>query len=140
MNLKFAFAVNSQGLFEKKHFGDSDIFLIYELKDDKMLLVSEVANLFKNLEHGQGKKGDFIADLLKKSDVNVLVSMQFGENIKIVNQHFIPIVIYTPNNNEISEIIIKHKHWILDEWNSKSTNYSLFTIKSGIFKEKIRRK
>ena len=140
MNLKFAFAVNSQGVFEKQHFGDSDKYLIYEQKDDKMLLVSEVANTFKDMEHGQGNKGDLIADLLKKNDVNVLVSMQFGGNIKIVNKHFIPIVIYTPNSNEISEIIVKHNHWIVDEWNSKSSDYNLFTIKSGVFKEKIKQK
>ena len=138
MNLRFAFAVNNQNNFEKNHFGDTEKFQIYEIQEDKMVLSSEVENIYRNMGHGTQNKGDFIADLLKKKNVNVLVSMQFGKNIQVVNKHFIPVIIYTSKIEEIINVLTKHIHWIEDEWNNKSSNYKLFTIKSGIIKTIIK--
>ena len=137
MNLKFAFAVNNENNFEKNHFGDTEKFQIYEMQEDKMVLSSEIKNTHKDMEHGTKNKGELIANLLKEDNVNVLVSMQFGKNIKVVNKHFIPVIIYTSKIEEIINILTKHIHWIEDEWNNNSSNYKLFTIKSGIIKSKI---
>ena len=61
MDLRFAFAVNNENQFEKKHFGDADKYLIYQEESDKIVLLSEVLNHFKLLdeevEHGS-KKGE----------------------------------------------------------------------------------
>ena len=141
MNLKFAFAVNKANQFEKKHFGDADKYLIYEQVDDEMVLIGEEINNFKLLdeehEHGSKRKGDAIIKLLKGKEVNVLVSMQFGKNIKMVNEYFIPVIIYSEKPESTVNILNKHLHWIKDEWDKNSSDYKLFKIKSGILKSSI---
>ncbi len=79
-------------------------------------------------------------DFLKEKDVGVMVSMQFGKNVKRINELFIPIIIYSENVHESIDVMNKHMHWILDEWNEKQTDYKLFTIKSGILKSVIKKK
>ena len=142
MNLKFAFALSKNNVFEKKHFGDTDKFVIYEVKSDEIILVKEIDNPFYSIdeekEHGSKLKAESIIKYLKEEGVNVLVSMQFGKNIKRINSHFIPIIIYSQETKEVIQVINKHLHWINNELNnSKKEAYSLFTIKSGILKSKI---
>jgi len=141
MKLRFAFAVNKANKFEKKHFGDADKYLIYEQVDDEMVLIVEEINNFKLLDeeyiHGSKRKGDAIIKLLKEKEVNVLVSMQFGKNIKMVNEYFIPVIIHSEKPEDAIKILSKHLHWIKDEWINNSFDYKLFTIKSGILKSSI---
>jgi hypothetical protein len=47
MNIRFAFAVNNNKQFEKKHFGDTDKLLIHKQVDDKIVFSSEEINHFK---------------------------------------------------------------------------------------------
>jgi len=143
MDLKFAFALNKDNTFEKKHFGDTEKFAIYEVDTDKIVLIKEIDNPFYSIdeetEHGSKLKAESIIKYLKDDGVNVLVSMQFGKNIKRINSHFIPIIIYSQKTKEVIEVINKHLHWINNELNnSKKDAYSLFTIKSGILKSKIK--
>lgn len=141
MNLCFAFAVSENNQFEKKHFGDADKYLIYKQDGDGIKLFSEEINKFKLLdeevEHGSKKKGEAIIQFLKKRNVNVLVSRQFGKNINRVNSHFIPVKISVDRPDEILDVLYKQLPWIEDEWNNNSSNYNLFTIKSGILKTSI---
>lgn len=144
MGLKFAFAVNLEGSFTKKHFGDTDQFLIYEVVDNNLVHKSSIKNDFSSFdeeqEHGSKKKAKAIINFLKKKDVGVMVSMQFGKNVKRINEHFIPIIIYSENVQDAIDAINKHMHWILDEWDEKQEGYKLFTIKSGILKSVIKKK
>ncbi len=141
MNLYFAFAVNENNQFEKKHFGNADKYLIYKQDGDGIKLFSEEINKFKSLDeqvkHGSKKKGEAIIQFLKGKNVNVVISKQFGKNINIVNNHFIPVKISVDQPDEILNILVKHLHWIKDEWDNNSSDYNLFTIKSGILKSSI---
>jgi predicted Fe-Mo cluster-binding NifX family protein len=141
MDLRFAFAVNNNNQFEKKHFGDADKYLVYQLESDKIVLSSDEPNRFKLLdekvEHGSKRKGKAIIEFLKEKNVNVLVSQQFGKNIKLINEHFIPVKISSENPDEVIQILIRHIHWIKDEWEHNKSNFKLFTIKAGILKSSI---
>ncbi|NQT78352.1 MAG: hypothetical protein HQ565_11605 [Bacteroidetes bacterium] len=141
MNLRFAFAVNKDNQFVKKHFGDADKYIIYELKDGCLEQISEEINQFKLLDekhtHGSVKKGNAIIDFLKGKGVNVLVSMRFGKNIKMINEHFVPVQISVKYPEEVINILKKHVHWIADEWENNKSDYKLFTIESGILKSSI---
>lgn len=143
MNLRFAFAVNNNGNFEKKHFGFADKYLIYEQISDKIVLSGEETNKFKLIdkehEHGSKKKGEVIIKFLREKEVNVLVSMKFGNNIKMVNKYFIPVIIYSEKTEEVINVLSKQLHWIKDEWENKSSDFKLFTIKSGILKSSIKK-
>ena len=137
MTKTFAFALTGENNFEKQHFGDADKFQIYEIKNDKFALVSELENIFKSEAHGDKNKADNIINLLEENNVKILVSMQFGRNIKFVNKHFIPVIIYNQQPKEVIEVLEKHLRWIDEELELKSGDYRLFTIKSGIMKSKI---
>ena len=141
MNLIFALAVNKENKFERRHFGDADKFLIYKQGNDKIVLESEENNIFKLMdevhEHGSKKKGQAIIDFLQKKDVNVLVSMQFGKNIRLINKPFIPVKISEEYPDEIIKVLTKHIHWIKNEWDRNKLNHKLFIINSGILKVSI---
>ena len=141
MDLQFAFAVNNENQLEKKHFGDADKYLIYHQESDKLVLSSEEPNRFKLLdeevEHGSKRKGKAIIEFLKEKGVNVLVSRQFGKNIKLINEHFIPVIVSSEKPDEVVRILIRHLHWIQDELEHKKSNFNLFTIKTGILKSSI---
>jgi len=141
MNLKFALAVNNDNQFEKKHFGDADKYLIYQQESGKIVFLSEEVNSFKMMDeeiaHGSKRKGNAIIDLLKSKEVNVLVSRQFGKNIKLVNEYFIPVVVISEQQDEVIQILNRHIHWIEDEWRKNTSNFKRFTIKSGILKSPI---
>lgn len=141
MNLRFAVAVNNDLKFERMHFGDADRYLIYTPESGKMILLSEEINKFRlldeEIEHGSKRKGNAIIKFLKEKEVNVLVSTQFGKNIKMVNKHFIPVKVPLKHPDEIITISNKHLHWIEDEWKNNKSDFKLFTIKSGILKSSV---
>lgn len=143
MNLKLALAVSNNNQFEKKHFGDADKYQIYQQKNEKLVLLSEEDNQFKMLdeekEHGSKSKGNTIIEFLKDKGVNVLVSRQFGRNIKLINEHFIPVIISSEQPGNVLQILTRHIHWIKDEWEENKSNFKLFTIKSGILKSAIKK-
>lgn len=137
MKIKVAFAVNQKNEFEERHFGDTYKFLIYKFNNESFSLVSEQINVYKNLPHGTKNKGDSITELLKKHETNVLISKQFGKNLAIVNKSFIPITVSHNTPDEVMEVLKSQIHWVEDELKNKTSDYSLFTINSGIMKSKI---
>lgn len=140
--IKIAFAVGESDKFEAKHFGDADKFLFYEYLNNELTPITEIKNQFKNLDkenkHGSIEKGNAIIDLLKENETSILVSKQFGKNIKMINKHFIPVIISDNNLNLILEAIKKHIKWIIDELEGKKEEYKLFTIKEGVIKSIIK--
>ena len=141
MKLRFAFAVNQENQFQKKHFGDAHQYLIYALESGKMSLISAEINKFRLLdekvEHGSVRKGNSIIEFLKRKNVNVLVSTQFGKNIKLVNRYFIPVKVPLKEPEEVLSILAKHAHWFEDEWKNNPSEFKLFTISSGILKTAV---
>ncbi len=141
MNLRFAFAVNNENHFEDCFFGDAAKFLIYEAISGKLKFISEVANDFKSEiednNSGNNEKANNLIKYLLQDDVKVIVSKQFGENIRIVNEYFIPVIMSSENPEKAAEVINSHLHWIEDELNNFSSGYKLFTINSGILKSTV---
>jgi len=138
---RFAFAVNEQNRFEKKHFGDADKYLIFEWDKDGFIKKEEALNRFRDYDetqaHGSKKKGGAIIGFLKEKGVKVIVSMQFGKNITLVNQHFVPIIINQPDTSHAIESITKHIKWIEDEFKINQSGFNVFSINNGILKRKI---
>jgi predicted Fe-Mo cluster-binding NifX family protein len=140
MKITFAFAVNNQGLFENNHFGEAENFAIYTSSENELKLSEILPNPMKNKEedeHGLKSKALYIISILKSKDVNVLVSKQFGKNIKIVNQHFIPVIIHEENPEQITTIISRNINWLKDELKNRDSDYMLFRIKTGILKSMV---
>ncbi len=141
MNLRFAFAVDNNGDFQKKHFGDADKYIIYEHDSKELVFIDEIININRDLdeehEHGSKKKGQAVIEYLKEMSVKVVVSMQFGKNIKMVDKHFIPIIVEKDNLEDITKIIESNINWINEEALRDKENYMLFRINKGIFKQQF---
>jgi len=141
MNLLFAFAVNKNNQFEDRFFGDADKFLIYKIISGELKLTHEIVNEFKyDIKENSFQQRERTENLIKYllgNDVKVIVSKQFGENIKIGNGFFIPVIISKENPEEAVSIINEYLHWIEDELNNFSSGYKLFTINSGILKSAV---
>jgi len=146
MKLRFAFAVNREGHFEKKHFGDADQFLIYEInvEQDEVKQVTSLENRIKQQydeqKHGLPEKGKAIIALLKEYNVDILVSRQFGKNITLVNEQFIPVIITRETPDEVIEVIRRHIKWLEDEKTNHPGSHRLFRIDKGILKLNIENK
>jgi len=105
MTLRFAFALNGNNEFENRHFGDSEKFAIYEWDGKEFRNIHEDVNTFKDDDehehhHGDKNKGKQIVKHLGQKDVKVLVSKQFGRNIKVIDQHFVPVITSAKNVDE----------------------------------------
>ena len=141
MKITFAFAVNNQGLFENNHFGEAENFAIYSSSENEFQLSEILPNPMKNKhlesEHGLKDKALQIISVLKEKEVNVLVSRQFGKNISIVNQHFIPVIIHEENLEQAKTILSRNINWLKDELKNRDSDYMLFRIKTGILKSTV---
>ncbi|MFO7829539.1 MAG: hypothetical protein R6V23_13010 [Bacteroidales bacterium] len=141
MNLRFAFAINKQNQFDERFFGNADKFAIYELVSGRLEQLFEIENEFKDDAIDDLKineqKAESITKKLLTNDIKVIVSKQFGENIKLVNEYFIPVKIFSDLPDDAIQAINSHVHWIQDELNNFRSGYKLFTIKSGILKTSI---
>ncbi|GET23073.1 NifB/NifX family molybdenum-iron cluster-binding protein [Prolixibacter denitrificans] len=137
-SLRFAFAVSQGHAFEKKHFGEAEQFLIYEYKDDELTLIDEYRNPFirpeEHYTHGSSRKGKAIISFLKELDIDVLVARQFGRNLHMVREHFIPVIISATCIGEVTEVLLKHIFWLMEERRKVDNHYGLYQINLGILK------
>jgi len=141
--IRFALAVNRDGRFEKRNFGDASRFLVYEWDGRQWVFLHEKPNIFKEEEdnpvHGLPEKGRNIMEYLQSWGVDVLVSRQFGRNIRLVHRKFIPVIVSRTDPDEIMHIIGKHIQWIHDELTCRPKAYRLFKIEKGILKLPVKK-
>ncbi len=136
MNLRYAFAVGNDGNFQNKHFGDAEKYIIFEHDSKSLVFTDEINNTNKNIDeetkHGSKKKGNAVIDFLKNINVNVLVSRQFGKNIKMINKHFIPVLAVNDTIDDVIKILEKESAELNKELNSKKTDFNIFRLTNGI--------
>jgi predicted Fe-Mo cluster-binding NifX family protein len=136
--IRFAFALNADNEFGNNHFGDADKYVLVTWDGERMQDEAEVSNAFKTYdeqqEHGSRAKGKMISQMLLEYGTHVLVSRQFGPNIRVVSRHFIPVVIHADAPAQVKEVLEKNVNWIADELQKTSGYYKLFMIKNGILK------
>ncbi len=135
MTTRFAFAVNNNNEFEDRHFGDHDKFVIYEWDSKRFHLVETITNKLKDDDddddhhhHGDNKKGKGITKLLKEKGVKVLVSKQFGQNIRIIRQKFVPVITSSGNIEEVQNIL-PGKMQIIAENMKSQDNHNIIDLR-----------
>ena len=135
MTIRFAFAVNEKNEFEERHFGDSEKFVIYEWDGKEFINIHESVNSFKDddedeHQHGDKKKGQQIVRHLTEKGVKVLVSKQFGRNIKIISKPFIPVVTSAINIDKVLKILPGHITGIIKDIESDTENHKLIDLRT----------
>lgn len=139
MTIRLAFAVNHNHVFEQKHFGEADQYLVYEWAANELIFREALPNPFAQLSrnnHSEAKRKQ-ITELLQQHEVNVLVSRQFGENISKVNAFFVPVLVETSSPAQLILILKKQMRWIEEEWRQNAGNYKLFKLQKGTIKTSI---
>ncbi len=111
-SVRLALGVNSRGELYGEHFGDSDFFLIYELKEDGTLSFLEKrknrAKLVEEREHGDPEKFKAVAELLK--DVHVFVAGRMGPNyLRVREAGKIPLIVGRKTVEEALEEVRSRK-------------------------------
>ncbi len=128
----FAFAVNAHNTFEKAHFGDADKFVVYKWTDEAFLYVDAFENAAKSFDeskvHGSELKAQQIVNQLNNHSVNFIVSTQFGKNIKIVQKHFVPLVIRASKPEDVFAILASNIELIMSELSTTENNFRVFSV------------
>lgn len=127
-NLRFAFALGETDQFEPKHFGEADKYAIYDWNENDLNWQTTITNPMQDFDeeqaHGSRMKGNGIIDLLKQENVQIVVSKQFGKNIKMINQHFVPVIVHSDHPSEAHQFLKDHIQWIRNEL-LKNNEYDL---------------
>lgn len=109
--IRLAIALTDKLTLPEKHFGESDKFFIYETCGRAMRFLKSIPNPYRDIEeddHGNPQKGKDIAMLLKQSDIEAVVSIQFGKNITIVSQHFLPVIVKSNKLEQVKKALEYH--------------------------------
>lgn len=70
--------------------------------------------------------------MLKDSGAVIVVSKQFGKNIKIINNYFIRVIIYNEDRDSTLHILYQNINVLADELQNKTSAYNTFIIKNGL--------
>ena len=144
MEIKIALALNQNEFFDNRYFGEAEMFVVFRFNGEKFLREETLQNPYKAISgktnHEIKIKGEGIVDFLRKKNVSVIISTQFGRNIRMVNKYFIPVIVSGEEPERVINLLLKYLHWIKDEIQNKPDRYKLFTINKGILKTTIDQK
>ncbi len=106
-SLIFAFGTDDGLSFTNRHFGDSSRFDIYEISNQDVKYVKHIDNNSEEEEdvHADPTKAKSIATILKKEQVQAVVSKQFGPNILRIKKKFVCIKSLSQTIEEIQNLI-----------------------------------
>jgi predicted Fe-Mo cluster-binding NifX family protein/ferredoxin len=91
--LRAAFATTDGQSFTTKHFGDADIYSIYQFDGRIYQHIENIRNSTEEEEaHGKVHKARSIVDLLKNRGVSIVVARRFGPNIKRIRKFLVPVL------------------------------------------------
>lgn len=93
-----------------RHFGEAGRYDLYELKSDSATFLRTVKNTVPEEKahkerHGDPEKAQNIGGLLKPFGLQVLVSRQFGQNLKMVKRGFVPVIVRSFEIYEVLQLL-----------------------------------
>lgn len=140
MTPKIAFAVSQDNSFERNFFGQARKYIIYYWNDKQFVFQQEIENPYVNIPtiHINPDYGKKLVEFIKEFGVNVLVSKRFGQNIKIANSDFVPVLTGAKTPEEFIPILQKQMRWIDEELQSNQGNYKLFDLRKGNLKTYVK--
>ncbi|MBE9511951.1 MAG: dinitrogenase iron-molybdenum cofactor biosynthesis protein [Bacteroidetes bacterium] len=116
--MKTAFATGDGESFTNRHFGDNDYYYIYDISESESRFIKRINNTaatIKEKMHADPEKAMGITGLLKRENVQVVVSKVYGPNIKRIRKNFVCVIMNNPISDSIN-IIKENFKDISDEW------------------------
>ena len=116
-HFKLAIATDDGKSLIKRHFGDADLYYIYDINNDAIKHLKTIKNNVDEEDevHADPKKAKGIAQLLKKEGVEVVASKIFGPNIKRIIKKFACVIVKRDDMMETIELILQNKEEIKKE-------------------------
>lgn len=116
-NLTVACATDEGDQLINRHFGEAGRYDIYELQRESVKFMRSIENTVpEERDHADPQKARNIGGLLKPAGVQVLVSGQFGQNIKRVRKSFVPVIVRSLEINTALEMLQQHYEEIVREY------------------------
>ena len=100
-----------------RHFGDAERYDLYELKSDSVVFLRSIENTVPEEKgHADPEKAQNVGGLLKPAGVQVLVSGQFGPNLKRVKKKFVPIIVRVFEIESALNLVREHFQEIITQY------------------------
>lgn len=122
MKLRIACATDDGRALIDRHFGDAEEYAIYDLEEDGVEKVKTINNTTAEDEHEEEEthadpeKANSVKGLLKREEVEVLLSQAFGPNIVRVKKHFLPVVVDKEDIDETLKLLQDNFSSLVKEW------------------------
>lgn len=130
MNIKVAVAATYNFSVQEKQFGDAYKYVFYLIKDSGIEKTDEVVNPYADDQYDPGlvDKGDGFVGFLRRRNVRVIVSQQFGAYLKKLNKFFIPVQVATNNIDQTLAALLEKKNQLIEELNTSNPPFNLFKL------------
>ena len=115
--LILAIATDDEKHFIKRHFGDAESYLIYQLDEAGWIFLKKIGNSSEEeTMHADPVKAGSISEVLKDEGVQVLVSKAFGPNIKRMIKKFACILVHDKSIESGLDNLTQNYSAILEKW------------------------
>lgn len=119
MNIIAAFATDDGTHFINRHFGDADLYDIYEISREDSRFIKQIRNTTGEEDediHADPRKAKSVAGILLKEGVTTAVSNIFGPNIKRIRKKFVCVICREKTIEAGVRSIQRHIDEIEAEW------------------------
>lgn len=111
----------------KRHFGDANQYLLYDIKETGSVFLKKIDNAIEVKEdetHGDPRKSKSVQDLLGVENVRIVANRAFGANIQRIKKHFVCVVSSENTVSETLDLCRRNFRRIHSEWEKgESRNY-----------------
>jgi hypothetical protein len=118
MSLTAAIAIETSETIFEGHFGSASFWNVYEISPDAITFKQSIENPFFGHHHDEGKhnhhdehhanKPQTIISLFTGANVQLLVGGGYGGNVRMLKQHFLPVLTHVGDINEFLSLLQQH--------------------------------
>ncbi len=139
MKIRLALAVNSSLMFDQNYFADAEQFLTYEWNNQEFNVLESFPNPLKLLPNhtSVAERYHLLIRFLHEQNISILVANRFSENLKSINDSFVPVLVNSSSPEDLFPVLQKRMRWIEEEWLENAGHYKLFNLQRGALKTAV---
>jgi len=103
--------------FVERHFGEARYYFVYKVSDEGFDYIKKISNIsVEEKTHADPIKAKSVSSILKRGNVQVVITRRFGPNVKRVKIHFVPVIIKNGIIEDGLKIISKNLDQVKNQW------------------------